>query len=579
MPRFRADLLHSPARGRIERIEDALVCVDTDGEITSVSPFAATQGDDLTDLRPQGVLIPGLVDLHIHAPQFPQLGTALDVPLEDWLWRYTFPLEARYDDVDFARKVYDALVRRLLANGTTTAVYFATIHGSASLALAQACVDLGQRALVGRVAMDHPEACPDDYRDENAETAIRDTADFIDAVRAIPGNRRVEPAITPRFIPACTDAALRGLGELAARTGAPVQTHCSESDWEHRFVHDRCGTSDTRALDSFGLLTRRTVLAHAGFIDNADMDLIHRRGSGIAHCPLSNLYFANAVFPLRRALDKSLHVGLGTDISGGPSAFLLDNARAITSSWDGNAHLSVFLEMDVAENRQRQMASEWLKLDHIDDTKVITRQQALEEFQALSGFGDVLQALPDNPLPPLIVVFPDSTDPVTLGDLENRLAEQDGVDLVQLDVEWVRRLHALIELGERLISALTRALAAAVVLVVVNTIRLGIESRRDEIVVVKIVGGTDGFVRRPFLYTGFCYGFAGGVVAMILVQSALWWLGGPIDELLALYNSEDSLTGMAASSLLVMPLFSGILGLLGAWLAVGRHLGEIEPNF
>lgn len=332
MPRFRADLLHSPARGRIERIEDALVCVDTDGEITSVSPFAATQGDDLTDLRPQGVLIPGLVDLHIHAPQFPQLGTALDVPLEDWLWRYTFPLEARYDDVDFARKVYDALVRRLLANGTTTSVYFATIHGAASLALAQACVDLGQRALVGRVAMDHPEACPDDYRDENAETAIRDTADFIDAVRAIPGNRRVEPAITPRFIPACTDAALRGLGELAARTGAPVQTHCSESDWEHQFVHDRCGTSDTRALDSFGLLTRRTVLAHAGFIDNADMDLIHRRGSGIAHCPLSNLYFANAVFPLRRALDKNLHVGLGTDISGGPSAFLLDNARAAVAS-------------------------------------------------------------------------------------------------------------------------------------------------------------------------------------------------------------------------------------------------------
>ena len=260
-------------------------------------------------------------------------------------------------------------------------------------------------------------------------------------------------------------------------------------------------------------------------------------------------------------------------------AVLLDNARAITSGWDGNAHLSVFLEMDVDEKRQRELAREWRQIEHIDDTKVITRQQALEEFQALSGFGDVLQALPDNPLPPLIVVFPDSTDPVTLRALENTLAEQDKVDLVQLDVEWVRRLHALIELGERLISALTLALAAAVVLVVVNTIRLGIESRREEIVVVKIVGGTDGFVRRPFLYTGFCYGFAGGLVAVILVQSALWWLGGPIDELLALYNSEDSLTSMAASSLIVMPLFSGILGLLGAWLAVGRHLGEIEPNF
>lgn len=260
-------------------------------------------------------------------------------------------------------------------------------------------------------------------------------------------------------------------------------------------------------------------------------------------------------------------------------AVLLDNARAITRGWDGNAHLSVFLTMDVEESRQRDLARQWEALDHIQRTKVITREQALAEFQALSGFGDVLEALPDNPLPPLIVVFPDSTDPVTLRDLENRLAAEPGVDLVQLDVEWVRRLHALIELGERLISALTLALAAAVVLVVVNTIRLGIESRRDEIVVVKIVGGTDGFVRRPFLYTGFCFGFAGGLVAVILVQTALWWLGGPIDELLTLYKSEQSLTSMAASSLIILPMFSGILGLLGAWLAVGRHLGDIEPNF
>ena len=149
----------------------------------------------------------------------------------------------------------------------------------------------------------------------------------------------------------------------------------------------------------------------------------------------------------------------------------------------------------------------------------------------------------------------------------------------RLDAPIAALSRALIELGERLISALTLALAAAVVLVVVNTIRLAIESRREEIVVVKIVGGTDGFVRRPFLYTGFCFGFAGGLTAVILVQTALWWLGGPIDELLALYNSEESLTSMAASNLIVLPLFSGILGLLGAWLAVGRHLGEIEPNF
>lgn len=333
MPQFRADLLHSPERGQIERIPDALVTVDGEGMITSVAPYGAAEtSSDAIDLRGQGVLIPGLVDLHIHAPQFPQLGTALDVPLEDWLSRYTFPLEARYSDLEFATEVYDVLVRRLLASGTTTAVYFATIHPAASLRLAEICVNQGQRALVGRVAMDDPDSCPDAYRDADAMTAIQDTADFITAVRAIPNNKLVEATVTPRFIPACSDEALAGLGQLATEMAAPVQTHCSESDWEHQFVHARCGMSDTFALDHFGLLTRRTILAHAGFIDEDDMILIRERGAGVVHCPLSNIYFANAAFPLRRALEKSVRVGLGTDISGGPSAFLLDNARAAVAT-------------------------------------------------------------------------------------------------------------------------------------------------------------------------------------------------------------------------------------------------------
>lgn len=260
-------------------------------------------------------------------------------------------------------------------------------------------------------------------------------------------------------------------------------------------------------------------------------------------------------------------------------AVLLDNARVITKGWDGNAHLSVFLEMDVDEDRQRRLADDWADFDTVKRTEVITRAQALDEFKALSGFGDVLEALPDNPLPPLIVVYPDNTAPGQVEALQTRLNALPEVDNAQLDVAWVRRLHAIIELGDRLIGVLTLGLAAAVVLVVVNTIRLAIESRREEIVVIKIVGGTDGFVRRPFLYSGFCFGFAGGVLSLVLVGIALWWLGGPINELLNLYESEHSLTGMSPSTLLVLPLFSGTLGLLGAWLAVSRHLGDVEPQF
>jgi guanine deaminase len=330
---YRANFFHSPAKGQIERIDDAFLLIE-DGAIASVVTsqdhrWQELQNEPATDLRDQGFLLPGFVDLHIHAPQFPQLGQALDVPLEVWLQTHTFPLEARYKDLDYADGVYRTLVRTLLANGTTTAMYFATIHNPASLRLAEICLEMGQRALVGRVAMDLADECPDFYRDASAEESVALTEEFIAAVPGLAGNHTglVKPVITPRFIPSCSDKALQGLGDMAHRTGAHVQTHCSESDWEHGHVLARCGKTDTEALAEFGLLGRHTILAHSNFITDDDMDIIRKRGAGVAHCPLSNVYFSNAVFPLRRALEKGLHVGLGTDISGGPSASLLDSVR------------------------------------------------------------------------------------------------------------------------------------------------------------------------------------------------------------------------------------------------------------
>lgn len=330
---YRANFFHSPAKGQIERVDDAFLLIE-DGAIVSVVTsqdhrWQELQNEPATDLRDQGFLLPGFVDLHIHAPQFPQLGQALDVPLEVWLQTHTFPLEARYKDLDYADSVYRTLVRTLLANGTTTAMYFATIHNPASLRLAEICLEMGQRALVGRVAMDLADECPDFYRDASAEESVALTEEFIAAVPGLAGNHTglVKPVITPRFIPSCSDKALQGLGDMAHRTGAHVQTHCSESDWEHGHVLARCGKTDTEALAEFGLLGRHTILAHSNFITDDDMDMIRKRGAGVAHCPLSNVYFSNAVFPLRRALEKGLHVGLGTDISGGPSASLLDSVR------------------------------------------------------------------------------------------------------------------------------------------------------------------------------------------------------------------------------------------------------------
>ncbi|MGI9416451.1 MAG: guanine deaminase [Geminicoccaceae bacterium] len=341
---LRATLFQAPAPGAIEAIEDALVTVDEAGVIADVQRPSTPSYDRvleetrrshrLIETGRHRFLLPGFVDLHIHAPQFPQLGKSLDVPLEVWLQKHTFPLEARYADPVYASTVYDRLVDTLLANGTTTAVYFGTTHVEATSILAETCLAKGQRALIGKVAMDDPDQCPDYYRDADADTALEETDRFIRAVQTLPGNDSglVRPVVTPRFIPSCTHALLEGLGEITRETGCHVQTHCSESDWEHGFVLDRYGVTDSRALDDLGLLTRRTVLAHGNFITPDDMALIQARGAGIAHCPLSNVYFSNAVFPLRRALEKGLRVGLGTDISGGPSASLLDSCRSAVSS-------------------------------------------------------------------------------------------------------------------------------------------------------------------------------------------------------------------------------------------------------
>ena len=338
------DFFHAPSPGGHEFLADALVRVDGSGVIADVirsgetrhaaARQAARQAGILVEVPAGQFLLPGFVDLHIHAPQYPQLGKALAVPLEDWLQRYTFPLEARYADAAFARRQYRLLVADLLAGGTTTALYFATLHEEATRILVDLCIEHGQRALVGKVAMDNPAECPADYRDASAATAIAGTRALLDYVAGHRDNHGLVHAVaTPRFIPSCTDALLEGLGEVVRSCGCHVQTHCSESDWEHGYVQARHGMTDTAALDRFGLVTRRTVLAHANFITADDMELIAARGAAVAHCPLSNAYFANAVFPLRAALEKGVRVGLGTDISGGPSASMIEAQRmAIAAS-------------------------------------------------------------------------------------------------------------------------------------------------------------------------------------------------------------------------------------------------------
>ena len=340
-----ATIIDAPVLGELRIRERAIIVVNDAGTIEDVleagTPGHTIAREDLIDrgaLRRFGsgqYLLPGLIDLHNHAPQWPQLGKALDTPLEDWLEQYTFPLEERYDDVAFAETVYESLIGSMIANGTTTAMYYATIHLEATRRLVDICLQHGQRALVGKVAMDDPDGCPAYYRDPSAEAAIDQTIRLIDYVENHPDNQMsiVSPVITPRFIPSCTDDLLRGLGELAAATSCHVQTHCSESDWAHQYGLARFGRTDTTTYQDFGLLTSRTVLAHSNFITDDDMRTIISAGAAVAHCPLSNIFFSNAVFPAREALDLGMHIGLGTDVSGGPNPSILNaSASAVAVS-------------------------------------------------------------------------------------------------------------------------------------------------------------------------------------------------------------------------------------------------------
>lgn len=317
--------------------QDGLLCVDETGVITALlrpedenyqqemQRYAKNGG--LQILSPQQVLLPGFVDLHIHGPQWAQAGTALDQPLEIWLGQYTFPLEASFQDLDYAKVVYDSVVKTTLRHGTTTGVYFATVDTQASLLLAQLCGTLGQRGLVGKVVMDDQGGNPAFYRDSSSAVAVAETAEFVSEIQGWHYPQGIYPVVTPRFIPSCTDEAMADLGKLAQSGHLHIQTHCSESDWEHGFAKERYGISDAMALHRFGLITDKTILAHAPFLEPADVALLAETGASIAHCPLSNGYFANGVLPLQAFRQKGVSIGLATDISGGYSPSMYSAIR------------------------------------------------------------------------------------------------------------------------------------------------------------------------------------------------------------------------------------------------------------
>lgn len=259
---------------------------------------------------------------------------------------------------------------------------------------------------------------------------------------------------------------------------------------------------------------------------------------------------------------------------------LLKNVEQVSSQWDDASQISLFLQHKTPDNRGKQLAEQLLTWPDINAVHYQSSQDSLAEFRQLSGLDSLLDTLPSNPLPPVIVIQPEAGqhEAQALQGLLERLQNMQEVDLAQLDMEWLQRLRSINQAGERGISILAILLSLSVLLVIGNTIRLAILNRQTEIRVIKLVGGTNAFVRRPFLYTGFWYGLLGGVIAWLTLLMTLVFINGPVNHLATLYDSQFTLNWLSGQMFIALLLFGTILGVLGAWLAVGRHLNDIEPT-
>ncbi|KIY68326.1 Metallo-dependent hydrolase [Cylindrobasidium torrendii FP15055 ss-10] len=327
--------VHTPALNKLEILEDYLLGIwDPFGTIKHFAPSNSPESVALLErytprIIPRGnFILPTFCDLHLHAPQFLYQGNGLHLPLMQWLNEYAFKAEERMDnDAKLAQKVYTRLAQRLKENGTGAVMLFGTIKEETNLILAKCMNDAGLRAFVGKLSMD--QLSSPDYIEESAKASIEAAKSFAFKMQckypALPDT--VEPVITPRFVPTCSDALLDGLGRYATACGLRIQSHLAESHDQVSAVLTERGVDDIEVFARSSLLTPKTVQAHCTFLDGPSLGRLQATGTAVAHCPLSNAYFSAEPFKLREALDMSVKVGLGTDVAGGYSLSIMDAMR------------------------------------------------------------------------------------------------------------------------------------------------------------------------------------------------------------------------------------------------------------
>ena len=327
---LKGNICHTPLAGELVVRENAwTVCED--GVCRGVFDALPAQyaGLEVVDCGDR-LILPGMVDLHTHAPQFAYRGTGMDYELLDWLDYVAFPEEMRYADVAYARRAYGQLADRLKASATTRVVMFGTVHAAATLALMDCMERSGLVSYVGKVNMDRN--APPELTEDHSGGIGADTRRFIEESLSR-GYRRTKPIITPRFVPSCTDGLMEALGELRREYGLPVQSHLSENPDEVRLVAELAPRAEFYgdAYDRFGLFGQggNTVMAHCVYSTPPEVERMKRNGVWVAHCPSSNMNIASGIAPIRRYLEQGLRVGLGSDVAGGTAESMF---RAVTDA-------------------------------------------------------------------------------------------------------------------------------------------------------------------------------------------------------------------------------------------------------
>ncbi|HIZ74477.1 MAG TPA: amidohydrolase family protein [Candidatus Mediterraneibacter stercoravium] len=314
---LKGNIISSRSRTELEICENSyLVCEDGKVEgIYRTLPFRLG-GYPIRDFG-DCLIIPGLVDLHTHAPQYPFRGTAMDLELLDWLEVHTFPEETKYREMEYAKKAYGIFAENMRKSAVTRACIFATVHRPATMMLMDLMEKSGLVTRIGKVNMDRnaPEGLCESTEESLAET---------EAWLREAGGRNYEntsPILTPRFVPSCTDRLMEGLGELQRKYNLPVQSHLSENPEEIAWVKELCPWSEFYGdvYDHFGLFGGRgpTIMAHCVYSGEEEIRRMKENGVFVAHCPESNMNVSSGIAPVKRYLDEEIHVGLGSDVAAG----------------------------------------------------------------------------------------------------------------------------------------------------------------------------------------------------------------------------------------------------------------------